>query len=137
MTGSQGPESSKTSSSLIFLWKLNLWYFIDSVFGFFQFAVIPFSFVYLSISLHFLVFPCISCISFAVRSSTHLNPAVCGRRHVCPSGKCVCATHGPPPTRQTTKAVFALFRTRSLGAIRALTSSWRPFGPLAFVLCAV
>ena len=27
--------------------------------------------------------------------------------------------------------------TRSLGALRAPTSSWRPFGPLDFVLCAL
>ena len=27
--------------------------------------------------------------------------------------------------------------TRSLGALRAPTSSWRPFGPLDFVLCTL
>ena len=30
-----------------------------------------------------------------------------------------------------------LFYTRSLGALRAPTFSWRPFGPLDFVLCAL
>ena len=30
-----------------------------------------------------------------------------------------------------------IFNTRSLGALRAPTSSWRPFGPLDFVLRAL
>ena len=30
-----------------------------------------------------------------------------------------------------------IFETRSLGALRAPTSSWRSFGPLDFVLCAL
>ena len=39
----------------------------------------------------------------------------------------------------TTKIIITniLFHTRSLGALRAPTSSWRPFGPLDFVLCAL
>ena len=33
--------------------------------------------------------------------------------------------------------VEEVFKTRSLGALRASTSSWRPFGPLDFVLRAL
>ena len=36
-----------------------------------------------------------------------------------------------------TYMVELIYLTRSLGALRALTSSWRPFGPLDFVLHAL
>ena len=32
---------------------------------------------------------------------------------------------------------FIIYTTRSLGALRAPTSSWRPFGPLDFILRAL
>ena len=58
--------------------KLGLWYFIGSVFRFFHFLLFLYSLF--CISVHFLVFPCISFISCAVCRSTHLNPNVCGHR---------------------------------------------------------
>ena len=39
------------------------------------------------------------------------------------------------PPRPKRKKLYK--NTRSLGALRAPTSSWRPFGPLDFVLCAL
>ena len=40
-------------------------------------------------------------------------------------------------SRPTVSTFYILYFTRSLGALRAPTSSWRPFGPIDFVLRAL
>ena len=42
-----------------------------------------------------------------------------------------------PAFEQAWGSLWKLYQTRSLGALRAPTSSWRPFGPLDFALRAL
>ena len=48
-----------------------------------------------------------------------------------------CLTRFDQKFQEILSTISKIFNTRSLGALRVPTSSWRPFGPLDFVLCAL
>ena len=67
----------------------------------------------------------------------HRNPAEADSVFVVPFLEAQEPTPGSLVGKEVLNVLKNIYLTRSLGALRAPTSSWRPFGPLDFVLRAL